>query len=229
VRPQLIKQLPILREVQMLHSLENLIGAPVEASDGEIGRISDFLFEDQSWTTRYVAVDVRHWLARRDVLIAVSALDCPNWTGKTFPCHLTKDQVRHSPDIDSKKPVSRQQEIAMREFYKWPAYWSDRNLGAFPIPVIAGRQFPVSTEEDPHLRSAEALTGYDVRGDGNEIGRLEDFIVDEDSWHIGYLDVKTGDWLHGRSMLIPTNWVKNISWAHRRVTVNHSRTGRHAA
>lgn len=48
------------------------------------------------------------------------------------------------------------------------------------------------------------------------------FIVDEASWHIGYLDVKTGDWLHSRSMMVLTDWVTSVSWADHRVNLDHA-------
>lgn len=208
----------------MLHSLETLFGSSVIATDGEIGKVYNFLFDDASWMIRYVMVDVRHWLNRRDVLLAVTALDQPDWDKRTVHVHLTKEQVRHGPDVDSHKPVSRQQEIAMREFYGWPAYWSD-SAEHIPIPVTAGRRFPVREEDDPHLRSTDAVTGYTVCGNGGEIGRLRNFIVDQDSWHIGYLEVQTGDWLLRRSVLFPSRWVKTISWAEHRVDLNHSKTG----
>ena len=54
---------------------------------------------------------------------------------------------------------------------------------------------------------------------------LEDFILDEASWHLGYLEVKAGEWLHSRSLLVPTRWVKSISWANRRVNLHHTREG----
>lgn len=90
------------------------------ATDSEIGRVYNLLFADQSWTIRYVVVDVRSWLSRHDVLIAVADLDQPDWTKRTFQVRLTKEQVRHRPDVDSKKPVCRQQEIAMKEYTDGP-------------------------------------------------------------------------------------------------------------
>lgn len=206
----------------MLHSLGSLSEACVLAADGEIGRVYDFLFDDQTWMVRYLAVDVRRWLTRHDVLVPVTALDQPDLAKGTIRCHLTRDQVRHSPPADTRKPVSRQQEIAMREFYGWPEYWSNKNADTIAIPVIAGRQFPVATKEDQHLRSTEAISGYKVFSESAEMGALQDFIVDEDSWHIGYLDVQTGTWLRKREVLLPTRWVKVISWADGRVVLHHS-------
>jgi uncharacterized protein YrrD len=207
----------------MLRSLEDLTGASVIATEGEIGKVCNILFDDQSWVIRYLVVDVGSWLARRDVVISVSAIGEPDWKSKTLGARLTKEQVRNCPDVDSKKPVSRQQEIAMREYFGWPAYWDAPVSSELPpVSLPAGRKFPVHTQEDPHLRSREDVIGYEVWANDGAIGRLENFIVDESSWHIGYLDVKTGDWLHRRSMLVPTRWVMSVSWADHRVNLNHA-------
>ena len=198
--------------------------ASVAATDGEIGQVCNFLFDDQSWMIRYLVIDVRHWLTRRDVVVSVSAIDQMDWKAKTFRAHLTKEQVRHSPDVDSRKPVSRQQEIAMREYYGWPAYWDTFMNPEFPaVSLPVGRKFPVDSKEDPHLRGMEDVIGYSVWATDSEVGRLENFIMDEASWHLGYLDVRTGDWLYCHSVLVSTRWVASVSWADHRVNVDRAR------
>jgi hypothetical protein len=194
----------------------------VIATDGEMGSVSDFLFDDQSWMIRYLAVDVGSWLSRRAVLLAITALEQPDWSKKTFRVNLMKEQVRNSPDVDTEKPVSRQQEIAMREYFGWRTDWADSEFGSFSS-LPAGREYPVHTKEDSHLRSVWQLTGYEVWATDSEIGRLEGFIVDDASWHLGYLDVKAGDWLHSRSMLVPTSSVASVSWADHRVNLQQTR------
>ena len=200
----------------MFHDLGTLTGSSVIATDGEMGSVRNFLFDGQSWTIRYLVVDVGSWLSRRAVVLAITAVEKPDWAKKTFHVRLTKEQVRNSPDVDAEKPVSWQQEIAMSEYFGWPVYWQDNEFSSAPS-IAVGRKFPVHTEEDSHLRSAWDVVGYEVWAADGEIGRLEGFIVDDASWHLGYLDVKTGDWLHGRSVLVPTRSVESISWAHRRV------------
>lgn len=205
----------------MLHDLETLTGAAVIATDGEMGSVRNFLFDDLSWTIRYLVVDVGRWLTRRAVVLAITAVEHPDWVKKTFHVGVTKEQVRHSPDVATEKPVSRQQEIAMQEYFGWPIYWADSELGpASSIP--AGRKYPVHTSEDPHLRSAWDLAGYEVWTTDGEMGRVEGFIMNDASWHIGYLDVKAGDWLHSRSVLVPTRWVNSVSWADHRVNLHHT-------
>jgi hypothetical protein len=69
------------------------------------------------------------------------------------------------------------------------------------------------------------MFGYEIRGTDGEIGRLEGFITDDASWHIGYLDVKAGTWLLDRSVLIPTRWIESVSWDNCRVNLHHSGSG----
>ena len=207
----------------MLHDLETLIGSSVTATDGETGVVRNFLFDDQSWTVRYLVVDVSNWLKRQPVVLAIAAVERPDWGRKTFDVRLTKDQMRNSPDVDTEKPVSRQQEIAMKEHFGWAAYWEDSEwFGLFPA-VPPGTEYPARANEDSHLRSVVDLTGYEVWATDSEIGQLEGFILDDASWRLGYLYVKGGDWLHSRSVVVPTRRVKSISWARRRVDLSHAR------
>ena len=205
----------------MVHDLATLTGFSVIATDGALGSIRNFLFDDQSWKIRYLVIDAGSWLARRAVVLAITAVEQPDWVKRIFRVHLTKEQLRHSPDVDTEKPVSRQQEIAMQEYFGLPIYWAESDFGAMSS-LPPGRKYPVDTQEDSHLRSASGLAGYEVWGTDGEIGRVEGFVMDDASWHLGYLDVKMGDWLHSRSVLIPTRWVDSVSWADRRVKLYHT-------
>ena len=205
----------------MFRDLGTLTGSRVIATDGEIGKVTDFLFDDQSWTIAHLVVDVRNWLIRRDVVLAVAAVKEPDWSKKVFRIQLTREQVRDSPVVDSAEPVSRQQEIAMAEYFGRLACWVDRQAGASSIPT--GTEYPLHSKANPHLRSVWHLTGYKVWSAGAEIGRLEGFVVDEPAWHIGYINAKAGDWPASRFVLIPTHSVQSISWADRRVKLHRSR------
>src|ERR1700722_2939842 len=59
----------------MLFAVSGLMGCPVEASDGEVGAVKDFLFDDQTWKIRWMAVEAGDWLpGRRRVFIHPSAI-----------------------------------------------------------------------------------------------------------------------------------------------------------
>ena len=204
----------------MLHELKDLIGHTVHAEDGEIGHIRTFLFDDRSWKVRFLVVDVGRWLTRREVVLPTAAVEHPEWDKKLCRVRLTKEQVCESPDVDTERPVSRQQELAMEEYYGAFGWWVNREFGLSGLPAF--REFPVHAQEDSHLRSTSHVLGYDVFVPSGGKGRLEGFVLDEELWHLSYLDVKLEGWLSGRSVLIPTQWVEGIYWATHQIFSHHA-------
>jgi uncharacterized protein YrrD len=97
----------------MLHDLKIVIGSSVFATDGEIGNVRNLLFDDRSWTIHYLVVDVGSWLTRKDRVLPITAIERIDWEDKTFHLRLTRKQVGDSPGVEA--PVSRQQEIAMKQ------------------------------------------------------------------------------------------------------------------
>ena len=57
----------------MLWDASAINGYAIEASDGRLGTVSDFLFEDVSWINRWLVVDTGNWLSGREVLLPPSA------------------------------------------------------------------------------------------------------------------------------------------------------------
>lgn len=207
----------------MLHELKRLVGSPIMATDGKVGRIRTFLLDDRSWMVRYIVVEVSYW-SQRDVVLAVSAAgrsavfanDQPNWAARSLRVRLTRKQINESPDIETKKPVFLQQRFAMEERFGMVASWIDQDFLMSSRPT--GVEYPVHENEDPHLRSTQDMHGYVVGAADGKKGSLHGFVLDESSWHIGFLNVKSG-WLSGRSRLIASRQVERISWGDRRIHV----------
>jgi hypothetical protein len=202
----------------MLRSLKILHGYNVLARDGDIGKVHDFYFEDDSWIVRYLVVDTGHWLPGRKVLIAPAALGTPDWVGSKFPVLLTREQVQKSPEIDTDKPVSRQEEAELHQHYGWPFYWVEPGLGGWPpfvpvapLPPVATCESAQATEKpDPHLRSIREVTGYHILASNGAMGHVEDFIVEEALWVIRYMVVHLGKWLPAKKVLISPQWLGEI-------------------
>jgi PRC-barrel domain len=216
----------------MLRSLKAVLGYTVLATDGDIGKVHDFYFHDDTWIIRYLVVDTGHWLPGRKTLVPPRALGQPNWAGLNFPVTLTREQVEKGPGIDTEKPVSRQQEADLHSHFGWPAYWMDPGIGHWPavapmvpIPPSANPSEAVSdAEADPHLRSVKAVRGFHIHASDGEMGRVEDFIADDAVWVIRYLVVETPHWLPGgRQVLISLQWLRGISHGQRNVQVNLTR------
>src|ERR1035437_690840 len=213
----------------MLRSVKTLLGYTVLAEDGDMGKVHDFYFHDDNWIIRYLVVDTGHWLPGRRVLVTPSALGKPNWEGLTFPVALTREQVKKSPDIDTDKPASRQQEVDLHNYYGWPFYWSgiEPGPGAWPLFVpIAPIPGPPNASQtarrekaDPHLRSVRAVKGYHILASDGEMGHVQDFIADDALWVIRYLVVHVSNWLPARKVLISPQWVGEIRHVERKVNV----------
>lgn len=214
----------------MLRSLNEISGYRILATDGDIGNVHDFFFDDEIWAIRYIVVDTGTWLPGRKVLLVPSAAKQPEWKNQTIPVRLTKEQVKESPEIDSEKPVSRQAEIELYKHFKLEPYWIITPPGATPpIPPKEEEEGREKQEEtgvlegervDPHLRSAKKVTGYHIQALDDEIGHVEEIIADDLDWFIRYIVVDTRNWLPGRKVLVSPGWIDRVSWADSKVHVD---------
>lgn len=214
----------------MKRSVKSLIGFTIGATDGEIGNVKEFYFDDKTWTIRYLVVDTGNWLSGRKVLISPEAVIMPNWHLNTFLVNLTMDQVKHSPDINTEKSVSHQHEIELHKHYSWGSYWGNMGLSGmtslFPISIeeeIEKENEPHvshTTEYDSHLRSTANIKGYHIKATDGEIGNVVDFIFDDSNWKLAFMVVDTGSWFPGKKVLIAPEWVKEINWYTSTVTAN---------
>jgi hypothetical protein len=211
----------------MLRSVNELYNYALEAEDGRIGWCKDFLFNDQAWIIRYMVADTGKWLPGRKVLISPISLGEPDWGSRLFPVRLTKRQIEEAPDLADDAPVSRQYEIRWSQHYRWPYYWEGVHTwgvmaypGALYNEKIPETKAPKFDSGDEHLRSVDEVTGYHIQGTDDEIGHVEDFIVDDEIWAIRYMVVHTRKWLPGRKVLITPTWIDSINWTESKVSVD---------
>ena len=225
------------KEQVMLRSMNDLRGFTIGATDGDIGQVEAFYFDDVCFAVRHLVVDTGSWLSGRRVLISPRALGDIDWDDRRIHAALTKAQVEKSPDIDTDRPVSRQQEIEYYRYYGYPSYWSGPYLwGGYPFPVMPpGRATTLEHERrwergpeesgDPHLRSSAALIGYHIAATDGEIGHVEDFLVDDETWLIHYMVVDTSNWWFGRKVLVASEWITSVDWSQSLLHVNRTREG----
>ncbi len=228
----------------MIRSVKDMQGYRIHATDGEIGKIDQIYFDDKAWVVRYMVVDTGTWLEDRRVLISPISIKVVNWETHQVNVSLARDQVKNAPDIDTEKPIARQNEIAFHQYYGWPFYWSGEGLwGGAMVPgalygvppvgpdlneqkqeadAIAGN-LQTGTTNDIHLRSTGEVFGYRIHARDGEIGHLSDFLIDDESWRIDYMVINTSNWWSGRKVIVPPTWVKEINWADQQVTVDLKR------
>ncbi len=212
----------------MLNQVKKLHGYKLESLDGEIGKVNEFYFDDQYWTIRYLVADTDSWLTGRQVLISPYALVTVVPAAHHITLNLTKQQIESSPALSSDKPVSQQFEMDYYGYYGWPMYWSGPYMwGAHPDLAFDQAKWDAANSAakawDPHLRSTHEVSGYHLQATDGEIGHIEDFIIDDETWAIRYLIVDTRNWLPGRKILISPQWIDRVSWSEAKVFINLTR------
>ena len=212
----------------MLCKAKTLTDYKLESLDGEIGKVKEFYFDDRHWTIRYLVADTGNWLAGRQVLISPYALNSVIKSEKHLSVDLTKKQIKDSPSLNNDKPVSSQFEESYYEYYGWPMYWSGPNMWGTYHYIERNREkwgkFNRGEKAwDRHLRSTHAVSGYHIQALDGEIGHVEDFIIDDETWAIRYLVIDTRNWWAGKKVLVSPQWIENVSWGERKVFVNLSR------
>ncbi|WP_281685122.1 PRC-barrel domain-containing protein [Thalassobaculum salexigens] len=221
----------------MALKLSELKGYDIAATDGSLGKVSNLFFDDHTWSVRYLVVDTG-WLFGRKVLISPQSIAGVNIGGASVAVEMTRQQVEDAPGVETDRPVSRQEEVALHGHYGWQPYWEVYPAGVMGAPavplsedVLPGHDAPPSRvrEEaegrgDPNLRSADEVEGYDIQATDGEIGHVEDFMVDEIAWVIRYFVVDTRNWLPGgRKVLISPASASDITWADRSASVTLTR------
>jgi uncharacterized protein YrrD len=223
----------------MLHSAKELLGLSVAETDGELGTIDDLYFDDAQWTVRYLVVDTGGWMTGRDVLIPIHALQSVDWAEETLRVGLTRQQIKDSPGIDAAKPVSRQHETDLYNHYGYPYYWTGPYLwGATSFPTIVhaepfgdmnrpqevARVEQEREHQDPHLRSAKEVIGYAIEATDDNVGHIEDLMIDDKEWSVRLIAVDTDHWWPDKSVLLSPQRIRGISWSDSRVKVDLNRS-----
>lgn len=226
----------------MLRSGNDLKGLKIRANNGEIGKVDQFLFDDASWTIRYMVVNTAGWLLKELVLIAPQSIAGVDWDDQRVDVNLTREQVEQAPPIATDQPVSRQMETELATYYGYHPYWYGPGLwGGTGYPFGAGvaAGYPAAAalaedelrqpesdelpEGDQHLRSTREVGGYSVHAQDGDIGHVKDFLMDDETWTIRYLVLDTGGWWSGKEVVVAPRWASKISWEERLVYVDLTR------
>jgi len=208
-----------------------LKGFSIESSDGPIGVVDDFFFDDSTWKVRWLVVECGTWLSSRKVLIHPSAISRTDLDDRRFEVPLSRAQVKGSPTWLSDQPVSRQMETHLYDYYGWDPMWGASGAIASPLmePAYLSLRVNIADQNlqpesgDPHLRSFVEIVGYHIHASDGEIGHVENFMLDDSNWSLAYIIVDTRNWWFGAHVLIAPVAVTKIEWSDRIVRLNVTR------
>ena len=110
-------------EENHLRSIKEVTGYHIQASDGEIGHVEDFVVDDKIWALRYIVVDTRNWLPSRKVLVSPQWAATVDWAEQKLWVDLSTDNIKNSPEYDPAAPINRGYERTLYDYYGRPVYW----------------------------------------------------------------------------------------------------------
>ena len=216
----------------MIISSKQLTHFSIHALDDKVGGIRDILFDDETFTVRYLVADTNTWLPlSRKVVISPISVKQLDEDSESVHINMTVDTLKNSPSIDEHKPVSREYEENLFKYFGYGYYWIGPGAWgefAHPNELVELQRAEESETETPkkstnHLRAVGEVGGYEVATTTDNVGHISNFVIDTESWKIIMLVVDTNNWLPGGKhlALLPSD-IESIDWAAHSVVVNLS-------
>jgi uncharacterized protein YrrD len=212
----------------MLRSIEDLKDCKVACLDGHLGAVEHVYFDDETWGIRFIVIEATGWNNWQEVWVSPFSVNGIDFAAGVVTLNLTQRQMTGSPPIDTRKPVSRLQEIKLFDYYGCRPYWAARATSTYAShpagsddsrPGLESLQLRPTlhvkgSRVDIHLLSAQQAGSFCVAAADGNIGHVVDFVFDDETWVIRYLTVDTRDWWDSKKeILLSTGWIESVDSA----------------
>lgn len=105
-----------------LRSAKELTGYFLEATDGSVGLVDDFLI-DKDWVVRYIVCDTEEWLPGHRVIFSPEWINRIQWGRRCICLDTDRQSVKSSPGYDHSQPLDREYEKRLYQHYGRIGYW----------------------------------------------------------------------------------------------------------
>ena len=108
-----------------LRSTHDVSGHHIQAADGEIGHVDDFVIDDKTWAIRYLVVDTVNWWPGKKVLVAARWIERVSWNESKVFINLTRAVIKQAPEYTDETLLNREYESRLHGHYNRQGYWVD--------------------------------------------------------------------------------------------------------
>jgi hypothetical protein len=189
----------------MIRSIEELRQWKIRAIDGDLGRVHDVYFRDDTWAVRYLVVDGHRWLSDRPALVPPALVEEMDSVERALCVTLTQAEIRERTGFDADRPVSGQGGTELAGDCGLSHGWLD-----WPPREVLEPPCREQLRPDPHLRSTRDTRGYRIQTVGGPLGHVEDFLIEDESWGVRYLLVDLRSWWPGKIVLVACELVERV-------------------
>ncbi len=99
----------------------------IQATDGGIGHVEDFIIDTETWAIRYLIVNTRNWWSGKKILISPQWIDRVSWAESKVFVGLTRDAIKKAPEYNESALLNREYESSLYLHYNRPGYWDSEN------------------------------------------------------------------------------------------------------
>jgi len=86
------------RDDKHLQSAREVTGYPIQAADGEIGKVKGFLVDDRSWAIHELVVETGHWYSGKEIRISTDKVNWISYTEAKVHVSLTKADIEKTAE-----------------------------------------------------------------------------------------------------------------------------------
>jgi hypothetical protein len=106
-----------------LRSTQDVRGHHIQAADGYIGHVEDFIIDDETWAIRYLIIDTQNWWPGKKVLVSPQWIERVSWSESTVFVNLPRETIKQSPEYMEKSQLTRDYEAGLHRHYDRQGYW----------------------------------------------------------------------------------------------------------
>ena len=110
-----------------LRSTDAVQGHNIQALDGEIGHVEDFIIDDVTWAIRYLIVDTKNWWPGKKVLVSPQWIESVSWEERKVFVNLSREAIKQSPEYTEESLLTRDYETGLHQHYQREGYWSEKS------------------------------------------------------------------------------------------------------
>lgn len=197
-----------------MQGLKHMFGYGVQAKDGRIGKVEDFFVEEASWTVRYMVVRTGGLLSGERTLTPINCVTSTDVDSRTINVSFSRSELADVAPPGDVCPVSAEMENCLKALYGGAEYRRDSGF------IRVGCELAQVPRTVSSLRSVREITTYHIETLEGPCGLCTDLLAHTENWSIPYLVVNTKEWMPHGHVLVPSAWVRHISWAEMQTAVN---------
>jgi hypothetical protein len=108
-----------------LRSTRDVSGHHIQAIDGEIGHVADFIVDDETWAIRYLVIDTNNWWPGKEVLLSPRWIERVSWEDSKVYVNLSREAIQQAPEYTEDSLLTRDYEEELHRHYDHKGYWLD--------------------------------------------------------------------------------------------------------